>query len=142
MVLSLGHPYYGRKLYDLEVLRSSTLLNVQVLGGASKLMKHIFAQEEIVIAGKPIRWNSCVFYVDLCHNSGASLPGLGFRFWKDSGAGLMNIDIFKGETFNRRPAQHKEIMKLMASGQVVASPLCGTRNYIYCRNGDYGRYGV
>lgn len=142
MVLSLGHPYYGKDLYDLEVLRSSTLLNVQVLGGASKLMKHIFAEDTVTISGKGLKWNSCVFYVDLCHNNGNSLDKLGFKFWKDSGGGLMNIDLVKGETFNRRPAQHKEIMAMMAEGRVVASPLCGVRNYIFCRNGDYSKYGI
>jgi hypothetical protein len=142
MVLSLGHPYYGRDLYDLEVLRSSTLLNVQVLGGASKLMKHIFAPETIKVAGKELKWNSIIFYVDFCHNSGDSLSKLGFKFWKDSGGGLMNIDLVSGETFNRRPAQHQQIMKWMAEGRVVASPLCGVRNYIYCKNGDYTKYGI
>lgn len=142
MVLSLGAPYYGRDLYDLEVLRSSTLLNVQVVGGSSKLMKHCFAPEIVKVAGREIRWNSVVFYVDFCHNDGASLPTLGFQFWKDSGGGLMNIDLVKGETFNRRPAQHKQIMQMMAEGRVVSTPLCGVRNYIYCKNGDYSKYGI
>ena len=142
MVLSLGHPYYGKDLYDLEVLRSSTLLNVQVVGGASKLMKHCFAPETIKIAGEDLKWNSVVFYVDSCHNDGASLPSLGFKFWKDSGGGLMNIDLVKGETFNRRPAQHKQIMAMMAEGRVVAAPLCGVRNYIFCKDGNYTKYGI
>jgi len=142
MVLSLGHPYYGKDLYDMEVLRSSTLLNVQVVGGSSKLMKHCFEPETIKISGKDMKWNSIVFYVDLCHNDGTSLPTLGFKFWKDSGGGLMNIDLVKGETFNRRPAQHKEIMAMMAEGRVVSAPLCGVRNYIYCKNGDYSKYGI
>jgi hypothetical protein len=142
MVLSLGGAYYGKGLYDIEVLRSSTLLDVQVVGGASKLMKHCFASDTVVISGKAVKWDSVVFYVDFCHNDGGSLPGLGFKFWKDSGGGLMNIDLVKGETFNRRPAQHKQIMQMMAEGRVVAAPLCGVRNYIYCKSGDYSKYGI
>jgi len=142
MVLSLGHALYGKGLYDIEVLRSSTLLNVQVVGGSSKLMKHCFAHDTLKVSGKEIRWNSVVFYVDTCHNNGASLPTLGFKFWKDSGGGLMNIDLVKGETFNRRPAQHKEIMQMMAEGRVVSTPLCGVRNYVYCKDGNYSKYGI
>jgi len=142
MVLSLGHAYYGKSLYDLEVLRSSTLLNTQVLGGASKLMKRAFASDIITVANKELKWNSIIFYVDQCHNDGKSLDKLGFKFWKDSGGGLMNIDLLTGESFNRRPAQHKQIMQMMAEGRVVASPLCGVRCYVYCRNGDYNKYEI
>jgi len=31
---------------------------------------------------------------------------------------------------------------MMAEGRVVSTPLCGVRNYVYCKDGNYSKYGI
>ena len=113
-----------------------------MVGGASKLFKHICGLETILCGGREIRWNSLSFYVDLCHNSGRSLPVLGFKFWNNSGGGFMNLNLETGEAFNRKPAIHKQVMQWMAEGKVISTPLCGVRTFVFCKNGDYSGFGI
>jgi len=142
MMWSLGHPFFGKKLYDLEIIRASTLLYTQVVGGASKLFSHIKDIETIRCGKEDITWNSLCFYVDYCHNTGKSLPVLGFKFWNYSGGGFMNINTETGEAFNRKPAIHKQVMEWMAQGKVISTPLAGVKTYVYCKDGDYSQYGI
>ncbi len=140
MMWSIGHPFYGKKLYDLEIIRASTILHTQVIGGASKLFEHIKKFPVIRCGGKDIEWNSLCFYVDYDHNSGKSLPVLGFKFWNYSGGGFMNINLETGEAFNRKPAIHKQVMEWMREGKVISTPLAGVKTYIYCKNNDYSKF--
>ena len=140
MVWTLGHAFYGQKKYDLEIIRASTLLNTQVIGGASKLWASIKARPIIRCGKQDIKWDSCIFYVDQCHNTGKSLPTLGFKFIGYSGGGFMNINLETGEAFNRKPMIHKQVMQWMAEGKVVSVPLAGVKSYIFCKNDDYSKY--
>jgi hypothetical protein len=142
MLTSVGHSFFGRSLYDLEILRSATLLNTQVLGGASKLMSRLLALDTVKIKGEDKPWNSLVYFADLDHTPGSSLENLGFKFWRDSGAGFLNINLKTGNAFNRKPNIHKLVMEWMAKGEVVATPLAGVRTFVYCKNGDYSKYGI
>ena len=47
-----------------------------------------------------------------------------------------------GEAFNRKPAMHKQIMQMMAEGKVISTPLAGVKTFIFCRDGDYSKYGI
>ena len=140
MMWSIGHAFFGKKMYDMEIIRAATLLNTQVVGGASKLFSHINSIPAIKCGQKEINWNSLCFYVDYDHNDGKSLPTLGFKFLNYSGGGFMNLNVETGEAFNRKPMQHKEIMKMMAEGKVVATPMAGVKTFVYCRNGDYSKF--
>ena len=54
----------------------------------------------------------------------------------------MNINTETGEAFNRKPAMHKQIMQMMAEGKVISTPLAGVKTFIFCRDGDYSKYGI
>ena len=138
MMWSIGHPFYGKSLYDLEVIRASTLLYTQVIGGASKLFSHIKNIPTITCGSKEITWNKLSFYVDYCHNTGKSLPLLGFKLLNYSGGGFMNLNTETGEAFNRKPAIHKKIMEMMAEGKVISTPLAGVKTYVYCKDENSG----
>jgi hypothetical protein len=142
MMWSVGHAFYGKKLYDLEVIRASTILNTQVIGGASKLFEHIKSIPVIVCGGKDIIWNSLCFYVDYDHNTGKSLPVIGFEFWNYSKGGFMNLNLETGEAFNRKPAIHKTVMQWMREGKVISTPLAGVKTFVFCKDGEYSKYGI
>ena len=142
MMWSVGHPFYGKKLYDLEIIRASTVLYTQVVGGASKLFSHIKNIPTIHCGKQDITWQSLCFYVDLCHNDGKSLPTIGFKFWNFSGGGFMNLNLETGEAFNRKPAIHKQVMQWMADGKVISTPLAGVKTYVFCKDGNYSKYGI
>ena len=142
MMWSIGHPFYGKSKYDLEIIRASTVLFTQVVGGSSKLFSHIKNIPVFQCGKKEIKWNSLAFYCDYDHNNGASLPLLGFKLLNYSGGGFMNINTETGEAFNRKPAMHKQIMQMMAEGKVISTPLAGVKTFIFCRDGDYSKYGI
>ena len=142
MMWSLGHPFYGKRLYDLEIIRASTVLYTQVIGGASKLFSHIRNIPTIRCGKEDITWNSLSFYVDYCHNSGKSLPVIGFKFWNYSRGGFMNLNLETGEAFNRKPAIHKQVMQWMREGKVISTPLAGVKTYVFCKDGDYSKYNI
>ena len=142
MMWSIGHAFFGKKLYDMEIIRASTILNTQVIGGQSKLFSHINNIPAIQCGKNLITWNSLCFYVDYDHNNGNSLPVIGFKFLNYSKGGFMNINLETNESFNRKPMQHKLIMQQMREGKVISTPLAGVKTYIYCRNNDYSKYGI
>jgi hypothetical protein len=142
MMWSAGHAFYGKTMYDLEIIRAATLLNTQVIGGASRLFKHIINIPTIVCGGKEINWNSLCFYVDYDHNDGKSLPVIGFKFLNYSGGGFMNLNVETGEAFNRKPAIHKQVMQWMRDGKVISTPLSGVKTYVFCRDNNYSQFNI
>ena len=130
LIYTFGHAYFGRGIYDVEVIRVSTKLFCQVIGGASKLLKYFLANHPTLeMGGKEIEVNKIVFIVDADHNDGGSLETLGFEFVSHQGAGFMNHNVKTGEVFHRRPMQHKLIMEQMANGEVYSVANAG--NIIY-----------
>lgn len=131
MIYSFGHPFYSKGLYDVEVIRVGTKLLCQVIGGASKLLKHFLVNYPTLIVGKKeVEVNKVVFIVDADHNDGRSLETLGFKFISHKGAGFMNVDTTTGEVFHRKPMQHKLIMERMAKGEVYSVANAGSIIYM------------
>lgn len=101
MVITFGNAFYGKGKYDLEIIRSSTLLNSQVIGGFSKMLKNfIIDYPTIKIGKKEINWNTICFYVDSDHANGNTLSTLGFEFshWTDYGLhNVANTDFYDTE---------------------------------------------
>lgn len=150
MVYTFGHPFYGKGLWDIEVIRVATKLHHQVIGGASKLLKHFLIKYLVLkIGGKEVLTNRIVYYVDADHNTGNSLKTLGFNFVKHSGPGFINMWAVdckhgkKGQTFMRKPIIHKEIMKMMSEGKIISIPNAGTIVYLLDRNKyEGGKYSI
>jgi len=135
MVYTFGHPFFGKKLYDVEIIRVATKLNCQVIGGASKLLsKFLLNYPTLNINKKIIVVNKIVFIVDADHNDAKSLETLGFTFVSHSGNGFMNVETSTGKVFHRQPMHHKLIMERMAKGEVYSVANAGSIIYTINRN--------
>lgn len=130
MVTTFGKNFFGKKDDLIEVYRVGTLKNTQVIGGASKLIKHFVTNyPEIQIGNKMVSYSKIIYYVDYDHGKGKSLEKMGFTFIGYSGGGFMNLDLLTGEVSHRKPMQHKEVMARVAKGEVIAIPNAGVKNY-------------
>lgn len=135
MVYTFGHPFFSKGLYDVEVIRVATKLNCQVIGGASKLLRHFMLNyPTLEIGKKTVNVNKIVFIVDADHNDGRSLEKLGFEFVSHRGHGFMNVDTTTGEVFHRKPMQHKLIMEKMSKGEIYSVANAGSIIYYIDRN--------
>ena len=141
-VYTFGCAFYNHnKPGQLEVIRVATLLNTQVIGGASKSLKYFLTNYPIVSVGKnTFEVKSLLFYVDADHNTSQSMETLGFNFVSWKGNGFMNVDIETGETFQRKPMIHKQVMKWMAEGRVYSVSNAGTIVYSLDRNEWLNRF--
>lgn len=144
-VYTFGYNFYGNKNRQdnpfIEIIRVSTLIGTQVIGGASKLLKHFLLEYPVLkINNRYIEVKELKFYVDADHNSGKSLETLGFTFESWDGYGFMNMwtcdyddnQGLKGsanEIFHRKPMFHKKIMELMKEHKIVSIANSGTIVY-------------
>jgi len=135
MCYTFGHPFFGKGLYDVEIIRVATKLNHQVIGGASKLLTNFLKNYPVLnIAGKEVNVNKIVFIVDADHNDAKSLDTLGFTFVSHSGNGFMNVEAATGKVFHRQPMHHKLIMERMAKGEVYSVANAGSIIYTIDKN--------
>jgi len=135
MIYTFGHPFFGKGLYDVEIIRVATKLNCQVIGGASKLLSNFLLNyPKLNIGNKIINVNKIVFIVDADHNNANSLETLGFTFVSHTGNGFMNVEANTGKVFHRQPMKHKLIMERMAKGEVYSVANAGSIIYMIDRN--------
>ena len=141
MIYTFGHPFFGKGLYDVEIIRVATKLNHQVLGGASKLLSHFLLNYPTVeIGNKTVNVNKIVFIVDADHNDAKSLETLGFQFVSHEGNGFMNVEVATGKATHRQPMKHKEIMEKMSKGEMYSVSNAGSIIYTINRE-DYLKKG-
>lgn len=134
-VYTFGFPYFGSGKYDIEVIRVASRLNTQILGGASKCLKHFIVNHPTLnISGREVDCERIVFLVDSDHNDSRSLVTLGFEFVSWEGAGFMNMYTDTGEVFMRKPQIHKQIMADMAAGKIISVENAGTAVYMIKRS--------
>lgn len=126
----------------LEIVRSQTELDTIVVGGSSKLLKHI----------KPILndlypdIHELVYYIDYDKHLGKSASSTNAIFDGYSGPGSQNycaktIDLINkdgkkrhlefGKIYSRIPAFHKEILKAIDNDEVYALYTSGTKRFHY-----------
>lgn len=142
MCYTFGYPFFAGRhnAYDLEVIRAATLVNCQVMGGASKLFQHFVKHYPIVKVGnRLVHWRNMVYYVDYDHNNGKSLPHLGFTFKKYAGPGFMNVITATGEVQHRQPHIHKEICARMSRGEIISVYNAGVKVYEYTKTDEQFR---
>lgn len=150
-VYSFGNCYYGNKKREeddklIEIIRVSTMLGVQVIGAASKVLKYFLTHNETLEVGdKKIPINTLCFFVDASHNAGGAMRTLGFEHVHWEGAGFMNIwledhdEIYvrpdgkkvhihgkKNQVGHRVPAAHKRIMEIIHNKQMISVENAGT----------------
>lgn len=163
MVLTFGYNFYGNKKREdnpfIEIIRASTLIECQVIGGMSKLLTHFCKEYPTVHVGeRDIMVNELIFYCDASHNDGRGMShsALAFNFISWDGCGFMNLWTTdydgkqderickngkgfsalsgkKGEIFHRKPMYHQQIMQLMSEGKIVSIANAGTSVYSILR---------
>lgn len=151
MVYSFGANFYGNKKCQekpkIEIIRVSTKIGCQVIGGMSKCLKHFLQQYPTMKVGdRVVDVDKLVFYVDASHNDsrGMQASGLSFNFVSWDGNGFMNMFTEdccvtiekdgkkqvlkgkKGEVFHRKPMFHSAIMKLIEEGKIISVANAGT----------------
>ena len=95
---SFGMNFYGNKKHQedpkVEVIRASTKIECQVIGGISKCIKH-FCEEypTMRVGGRDIDVDRIVFYVDASHNDsrGMTNSNSSFKFVSWDGCGFINM---------------------------------------------------
>ena len=156
MVYSFGANFYGNKNHQdkpkIEIIRVSTLIGCQVIGGMSKCLKHFLENNPtMTVGGREVVVDELIFYVDASHNDsrGMQATGLAFNFVSWEGQGFMNryvedVDVKredgkrlhgkKGEIFHRKPMFHKIIMELIGENKIVSIANAGTIVYRMTRS--------
>ena len=162
-VLTFGYNFYGNKKRMnnpfIEIIRASTKLECQVIGGMSKVLTHFCKEYPTLHVGdNDIMVNELIFYCDASHNDGRGMSNsaLAFNFVSWQGTGFMNRwtcdyngkednrvckngkgfgGLFgkKGEIFHRKPMYHQQIMQLMSEGKIVSIANAGTSVYSILR---------
>lgn len=165
MVYSFGANFYGNKKCQdkpkIEIIRVSTKIGCQVIGGMSKCLKHFLMEYPTMKVGKrEIEVDEIVFYVDSSHNDsrGMQASGLAFNFVEWKGCGFMNYfveDCYeiiekngkkqilqgkKGEVFHRKPMFHSAIMRLIEEGKIISVANAGTIVFNMTRNEFLNRF--
>ena len=146
MILTFGFNFYGNKkrMDDpfIEIIRASTKIGCQVIGGMSKLLKHFCINYPTLEIGSGknkhlVTVNEFKFYCDASHNDGRGMShsALAFKFdgWDFGFMNRYTDDVnenglkgYKGEIFHRKPMFHKEIMKLIGEGKIISIANAGT----------------
>lgn len=165
MVYSFGHGFYANKKHQedpsIEIIRVSTTIGVQVIGGMSKCLKHFLMEHPtMVLNGTEYPVNHLIFYVDSSHNSsqGMQAGALNFNFVSWTNCGFMNrwvedhceivekdgkkikFEGKKGQIFHRKPMFHKEIMRLIGEGKIVSIANAGTSVFDITRDEFLARF--
>ena len=127
-VYTFGHNFFGRDSERMEAIRVGTLLNSQVIGGASKVLKHFKSEFGDAKGVK--------FYVDICHYDSRSMTTIGFENVCEYQHGVLNMFLVKiGEykpldVIGRKPNLNKELKDLIEEGKVVTVPTCGVSTFV------------
>ena len=145
-VYTFGCNFYGNKKHQedpkVEVIRASTRLECQVIGGISKCIKYFCEHYPTLKIGsdqREIEVDKIVFYVDASHNDsrGMTNSNSSFKFVSWTGCGFINMftEDFddgnglkgkKNEVFMRRPMFHKQIMKAIGDKKIISIANAGT----------------
>ena len=136
MVYTFGLNFFGKDK-SIEVLRVGTIKFHQVIGGASKLLKHFVNNYKVMKVGKNIvPVTKLKFYSDYDHNIGMSMDSLDFKFVSYSGGGFMNYWLETNEVKGRQPSRHKWVVQQMKDGKAIAIPNAGVKTFVMDINKD------
>ena len=147
MCYLIGHSFFGKGKYDCEIARGACKLGVQVIGGASKLWKHIIQDNPDI--------KSIVYYCDrrqydqrsIGHlMDSAAMKDLGQVYMLKGGRSFVNYWIndtyyndriwhHAGDYANREPARHKYVMDAIHNGDCISVYNPGSSVNIFVRTG-------
>ena len=147
MCYLIGHAYFGKGKYDCEIARGACKMGISVVGGASKLWKHIINSNPEI--------KSIVYYCDRRQYDQRSInhlmdsnamTGLGHVYMLNGGPSFLNYWIndtyvenkiwhHAGEFTNREPHRHKLVMNEIHSGNCISVYNPGSFVNIFVRAG-------
>lgn len=147
MCYLIGHSYFGKGNYDCEIARGACKLGYQIVGGASKLWKHIIQNNPDI--------KSIVYYCDrrqydqrsISHLMDSdAMKGLGRVYMLKGGESFVNYwinDTFfnnklwhhAGEYKNREPMRHKAVMEAIHNGDCISVYNPGSFVNVFVRAG-------
>ena len=146
MAYSLGHAYFGKGAYDAEIARGACKLGYQIIGGASKIWKHILEDNPEI--------NSIVYYVDRREYDGRSIGhlmdsdnSLGTVYQMKGSTSFMNYwvnDVYgkdgalwhkAGEYKNREANRNQEVQAAYKRGDAVCVHNPGSFTNLFVREG-------
>lgn len=134
MGYTLGDSFLGRGKYDAEIARGACKLGYRIIGGSSKLWKHIihyYSDRGLKENSKPL--NSIVYYVDRNYYDGSSLKFLTNTELVSEQYGFWNYFVETKDLKNRDPQHNKEIKELESLGKVLIVGNSGTSTYVWKR---------
>ena len=143
---TFGCNFYGNKNHQdapkVEVIRASTKLHCQVIGGISKSIKYFCENYPTLKIGsdkREIEVERVIFYVDASHNDsrGMTNSNSSFKFVSWQGTGFINMFTTdfddgnglkgkKNEVFMRRPMFHRQIMEAIKDKKIISIANAGT----------------
>lgn len=135
MGYTIGDSFLGREKYDVEITRCACKLGYQIVGGSSKLWKHIidyYSNKGLKEISKPL--SSIVYYVDRNYYDGSSLKFLKNTKLISEQYGFWNYFVDTKELKNRDPIHNKEIKELEKQGKVLIVGNSGTSTYVWKRS--------
>lgn len=124
MTYSVGHAFFGKGKYDLEIARGACKMGYQIVGGASKLWKHIIADNPLA--------QSIVYYVDRREYDGRSmkfLDNVDTSYF--GGESFMNYWVKENRYANREPTRNAEITKGYKDGSIIQVKNPGSWTNVY-----------
>ena len=134
MSYTVGEAFFGKGKYDAEIVRGACKLGYSVVGGASKLWKHIIEYyKDKNLLGEKGSVNSIVYYVNLNYYNGQSMTFLNnIKFIKNQ-PGFWNYWVDTKQVKNREPEKHKEIKELEKQKKVWVLWNSGTQVNVWER---------
>ena len=124
MAYSVGHAFFGKGKYDLEIARGACKIGYQIIGGASKLWKHIIADNPLV--------QTIVYYVDRREYDGRSMKFLdNVDKTNFGGESFMNYWVKENRYANREPQRNAEIVKGYKDGSIIQVKNPGSWTNVY-----------
>lgn len=124
MAYSVGAAHFGKGMYDAEITRGACRIGWNVVGGASKLWRHIIDHTD---------YGSIVYYVDRNYYNADSmgfLDGVEYAGHTDS---FWNYWVKENRLANREPSRHAEVTDGYADGSVLQIFNAGTDTYVWRR---------
>lgn len=135
MCYTVGYAWFGKGKYDAEITRGACKLGYTIVGGASKLWKHIIEYyKDKDLNGNKGSIDSIVYYVDLNYYNGSSINFLKNTKFIKNQLSFWNYWVDEKILKNRDPNKHKKIKQLEQQGKILVVGNSGTQVNLWTRN--------
>lgn len=127
-VFTIGHAYFGKGKYDIEIIRGASKLDTVVVGGSSKLWKYI---TEVYMINNNL--DTCVYYVDNNYFNSSSQAHLKDLNYITHNISFKNYFRKTGEVKNRSPQKYSEMKLLEDTNEIISFYNAGSDVFVYTK---------